>query len=122
MKILTEIALISARILVENRSSEISDRKLPISDSVRRRFFLPSGNRQFPRGKNASIRNGLMGLKSAHFQEYDFRESDEVDRFLKIGTHFKRDRALLKTVFVLHGQAFVFYAQRIDTRCSGANL
>ena len=62
MKILAEIAPISARILVENRSSEISDRKLPIFDSVRHGFFLPSRNRQFPIGKNASIRNGLMEI------------------------------------------------------------
>ena len=63
-----------------------------------------------------------MGLKSAHSQESDFQESCEVDRFLKMGTHFQGDRALLKTVFVLHGQAFG-YAQRIvaiDTCCSGA--
>ena len=59
MKILAEIAPISARILVENRSSEISDRKLPISGSVRHGFFLPSGNRQVPMGKNVSIRIGL---------------------------------------------------------------
>ena len=51
MKILSEIARIFDRILVENRSSEISDRKLPISDSVRHGFFLPIGNRQFPMGK-----------------------------------------------------------------------
>ena len=54
----------------------------------------------------------LMGWKSTHFQESDFQQSDEVDRFLKMGTHFQEDRSLLKTVFVLHGQAFV-YAQRI---------
>ena len=47
-----------------------------------------------------------MDLKSAHSQESDFQESGEVDRFLKMGTHFKRDRALWKMVFVLHGQAF----------------
>ena len=41
MKVLAEIAPISARILVENRSSEISDRKLPISYSVRHGFFSP---------------------------------------------------------------------------------
>ena len=50
-QIRAEIALISARILVENRSAEISDRKLPISASVRHGYFLPSGNRQFPRKK-----------------------------------------------------------------------
>ena len=31
----------------------------------------------------------LMDLKSAHSQEYDFQESGEVDRFLKMGTHFQ---------------------------------
>ena len=39
-QIRAKIAPISARILVENRSEEISDRKLPISA-----IFLPSGNR-----------------------------------------------------------------------------
>ena len=31
----------------------------------------------------------LMGLKSVHSQESDFQESGEVDRFLKMGTHFQ---------------------------------
>ena len=31
----------------------------------------------------------LMGLKSSHFQESDYQESGEVDRFLKMGTHFQ---------------------------------
>ena len=30
-----------------------------------------------------------MDLKSAHSQESDFQESGEVDRFLKLGTHFQ---------------------------------
>ena len=30
-----------------------------------------------------------MGLKSAHFQKYDFQESGVGDRFLKMGTHFQ---------------------------------
>jgi len=30
-----------------------------------------------------------MDLKSAHSQEFDFQESGEVDRFLKMGTHFQ---------------------------------
>ena len=30
-----------------------------------------------------------MGLKSAHSQECDFQEAGEVDRFLKVGTHFQ---------------------------------
>ena len=54
-----------------------------------------------------------MDSKSAHSQESDFQESGEVDRFLRMGTHFlKRDQALWKMVFVLHGQAFG-YAQGI---------
>ena len=66
-----------------------------------------------------------MDLKLAHSQESDFQESGEVDRFLKITPIFKRDRALWKMVFVLHGQAFG-YAHGIcvafNTCCSGANL
>ena len=31
----------------------------------------------------------FMGLKSAHYQEFDLQESGEVDRFLKMGTHFQ---------------------------------
>ena len=31
----------------------------------------------------------LMDSKSAHSQESDFQESGEVDRFLKMGTHFQ---------------------------------
>ena len=37
-----------------------------------------------------------MGLKSAHSQEYDFQESCEVDRFLKVGTHFQERSASLE--------------------------
>ena len=44
----------------------------------------------------------LMSLKPAHFQKSDFQQSDEADRFLEM------ELALLKTVFVLHGQAFVY--------------
>ena len=54
MKILAEMSN-SARVLVENRSSEIYDRRLPVPDSVRHVFFLPSG-------KNASMRNGLSNV------------------------------------------------------------
>ena len=53
-----------------------------------------------------------MGLKSAHSQESDFQESGEVDRFLKMGTHFQERSGSLENGFVLHGQAFG-YAQRI---------
>ena len=31
----------------------------------------------------------IMDLKLAHSQEADFQESGEVDRFLKMGTHFQ---------------------------------
>ena len=55
----SEIPRISDRILIENRSSEIFDKKLPISDSGRHGFFLPIGN--IPIGKNDSVRNGLLG-------------------------------------------------------------
>ena len=67
-----------------------------------------------------------MDLKSAHSQESDFQESGEVDKFLKIGTPiFKRDRAFLKMVFVLHGQAFgyvfvcVFFPFILDIKFVG---
>ena len=54
-----------------------------------------------------------MGLKSAHFEVSHFQESGEGDRFLKMGTLISnRDRALLKMVWQLHGQAFV-YIRRI---------
>ena len=46
-----------------------------------------------------------MDLKSAHSQESDFQESGEVDRFLKMGTIFKRDRALWKMVFFFNMRA-----------------
>ena len=52
MKILSEIARISDRILLGNHSSEISDRELPVSDSERHGVFLSIGNRQFPMRKN----------------------------------------------------------------------
>ena len=57
-RVLSEIPRISDRILIGNRSSEISDKKMPVSDSVSHGFFLPIGNRQFPIGKNDSVRNG----------------------------------------------------------------
>ena len=37
-----------------------------------------------------------MGLKSAHFQEYDFQESGVGDRFLKMGTHFQESSGSLE--------------------------
>ena len=64
MKILSEMRAISDRILVENRSSEISDRILPISDSIRHGFFLSIGNRQFLMGKYDSVKNGLSTQNS----------------------------------------------------------
>ena len=64
----------------------------------------------------------LMDLKSAHSQESDLKshlmdlKSHLMDLKSGGGRHIlengKRDRALLKTVFVLHGQAFG-YAQGI---------
>ena len=58
---------------MENRSSEISDRKLPISERVRHGFFIPIGNRQFPIGKNDSVRNGLIF----------YNEQEETDKRVK---------------------------------------
>ena len=46
-------------------------------------------NRPASRLCKALKKSYLMGLKSAHFQESDFQESGEVDRFLKMGTHFQ---------------------------------
>ena len=37
-----------------------------------------------------------MDLKSAHSQESDFQESAEVDRFLKMGTHFQEKSGSLE--------------------------
>ena len=48
--------------------------------------FLKSEIEPFSDFKEKSY---LMGLKSAHFQEYDFQESGVGDRFLKMGTHFQ---------------------------------
>ena len=53
-----------------------------------------------------------MDLKSAYSQESDFQESGEVDRFLKMGTHFQERSDSLENGLVLHGQAFG-YAQGI---------
>ena len=82
MKILSEIARISDRILVENRSSEISDRKLPISDSGRHMDFFSL----FPMGKNDSIRNGLC---CQNFDLVKFREI--IPRNPCYGTFFSRN-------------------------------
>ena len=38
----------------------------------------------------------LMDLKSAHSQDSDFQESGEVDRFLKMGTHFQERSSSLE--------------------------
>ena len=54
----------------------------------------------------------LMDLKSAHSQESDFQESGEVDRFLKMGTHFQERSGSLENGLCIHGQAFS-YAQGI---------
>ena len=45
----------------------------------------------------------LMGLKSTHFQEPDFQELGEGDRFFKMAPIFQTDRALLRMVFVWYG-------------------
>ena len=64
-----------------------------------------------------------MGLKSAHFQEYDFQESGVGDRFLKMGP-ISREIGLsgkwsLCYMVRLLGMPRVFVA--FDTCCSGAN-
>ena len=64
-----------------------------------------------------------MGLKSAHFQEYDFQESGVGDRFLKMGTHFQERSDSLENglcyMVRLLGMPRVFVV--FDTCCSGAN-
>ena len=66
-----------------------------------------------------------MDLKSAHSQESDFQESGEVDRFLKMGTHFQERSDSLENGFCLCymvrllAMPGVFVA--FDTCCSGAN-
>ena len=48
-----------------------------------------------------------MGLKSVHSQEYDFQESGEVDRFLKMGTHFQeRSGSLENGLFGVLGSRY----------------
>ena len=68
----------------------------------------------------------LMDLKSAHSQEYDFQESGEVDRFLKMGTHFQERSGSLENGLCVTWSGFWLcpgYLWLIDdTCCSGANL
>ena len=66
-----------------------------------------------------------MDLKSAHSQESDFQESGEVDRFLKMGSHFQErsgspENGLCVTWSGFLAMPRVFVA--FDTCCSGANL
>ena len=66
-----------------------------------------------------------MDLKSANSQESDFQESAEVDRFLKMGTHFQEiwgslENGLLCYMVRLLAMPRVFVA--FDTCCSGAKL
>ena len=61
----------------------------PLLDHVlwdRNPGFLKSEIGLFSNFKRKSY---LMDLKSAHSQDSDFQESGEVDRFLKMGTHFQ---------------------------------
>ena len=44
-----------------------------------------------------------MDLKSAHSQESDFQESGEVDRFLKMGTHFQERSGSLENGLCVRG-------------------
>ena len=44
----------------------------------------------------------LMDLKSAHSQESDFQESGEVDRFLKMGTHFQERSGSLENFLLCY--------------------
>ena len=63
--------------------------RFPCSDHVlrdRNPGFLESEIGPFSDFKRKSY---LMDLKSAHSQEFDFQEPGEVDRFLKMGTHFQ---------------------------------
>ena len=61
-----------------------------------------------------------MGLKSAHSQQSDFfHESGEVDRFLKIGTHFQeRSSCYMVRLLAIMSKVFVDF----ESSCSGANL
>ena len=66
----------------------MSARSPPLGQVLRDRNagFLKSEIGPFSNFKRKSY---LMDLKSAHSQESDFQESGEVDRFLKMGTHFQ---------------------------------
>ena len=57
-------------------------------------------------------KNFRMGLKSAHFQEYDFQESGEGDRFWKMGTHFQKRSSSFENGLCVTWSDSV-YAQRI---------
>ena len=51
----------------------------------------------------------LMDLKSAHSQESDFQESGEVDRFLKMGTHFQERSGSLENGLCVTWSGFWLY-------------
>ena len=65
-----------------------------------------------------------MDLKSAHSQESDFQESGEVDRFLKMGTHFQESSGSLENglCYVVRLLAIPRVFVTFDTCYSGANL
>ena len=63
-----------------------------------------------------------MDLKSAHSQESDFQESGEVDRFLKMGTHFQERSGSLENGLCVTWSGFWLCPVAFDTCCSGANL
>ena len=64
----------------------------------------------------------LMDLKSDHSQESDFQESGEVDRFLKMGTHFQERSGSLENGLCVTWSGFWLCPVAFDTCCSGANI
>ena len=84
--------------------------------------LLTKPSRMGPKSKILEIRNRAdFGFKEENYISYrlEIGPFQEVFKNRARATYsgkwapiFKRDRALLKTAFVLHGQAFV-YAQRI---------
>ena len=52
-----------------------------------------------------------MSLKSAHSQESDFQESGEVDRFLKMGTHFQERSGSLENGLCVTWSGFWLWAE-----------
>ena len=64
----------------------------------------------------------LMDLKSAHSQESGFQESGEVDRFLKMSTHFQERSGSLENGLCVAWSGFWLCPVAFDSCCSGANL